>query len=247
MSQAKPAIILLHGFRGSPIGLKTIADQLRLAGYPVHVPAVPPFGGAEYLNFYGPDHYAEFVKGYITQHQLERPILIGHSMGSLVAAATANRYPDLINDQLVLLSPISTRTPKFIGWISSLAALLPKRLVDHVTTEYLFVATDKAIFRQTLRLTHLCSSDHPPRAREVIKAGVFSTKHAVSDFKLPKHTLLLAGAKDRLIKQSATRKLANAHELDAQFLYGTGHLHNYEQPLETADTIIKWLAAEFGD
>lgn len=237
----KPSLVLLHGFRGSPLGLEQIAEHLRLFGYKVYTPAVPPFAGAEFLNVYGPDHYAEFVKSYITKNQLEKPILIGHSMGSLVASATTQRYPDAINSHLILLSPISTRTPKFIRLISIFAVLLPKKLVDYATTKYLFASTPKDLFRQTLRLTNLCSTDHPPRAREVMKSSLFSTKHAISDFKLPKQTLLLAGEKDRLIKKTATEKLAREKKFDAIFLPNTGHLHNYEQPLETAQAIIDWL------
>lgn len=242
-ADSKPPIILLHGFRGSPLGLENIAEQLRLAGYIVHVPSVPPFAGAEFLNVYGPDHYAEFVKSYIEQNHLERPILIGHSMGSLVAAATAHRYPDTINERLILLSPISERTSKFISLISIFAVLLPKRLVDYVTTKYLFVSPDRQLFRQALQQTHLCSTDHTPRAREIVKASLFSTRHAITDFKLPPKTTFIAGEKDRLIKQKSTQKLAKDRHADTIFLKNTGHLHNYEQPLETAAAILAQLSA----
>lgn len=241
--EPKQSIVLLHGFRGSPLGLDSIAEQLKLAGYSVHIPSVPPFAGAEYLNVYGPDHYAEFVKSYIKQNHLKKPILIGHSMGSLIAAATANRYPGVINERLILLSPISERTPKFISFISIFAVLLPKRLVDYVTTKYLFVSPNRHLFRQTLQLTHLCSTNHAPRAREIMKASLFSTKHAISDFKLPSKTVFIAGEKDRLITKKSTEKLAKTLNADVIFLKNTGHLHNYEQPLETAEAILAQLSA----
>ncbi len=236
-----PSIILIHGFRGAPIGLEEIADRLRLAGYKVFVPAIPPFAGAEYLNVYGPDHYAEFIKSYIKKHHLKHPILIGHSMGSLIACATANRYPKIINQKLILLSPISTHTPRIISLISPFATILPRRLVDYVTTKFLFIPKNRLLFRQTLNLTHLCSNDHPPKRREIMKATHFSTHYDINDFRLNQNLLIVAGATDRLIKQSATKRLAKKLHAQTIFLENAGHLHNYEQPLETAQAILNFL------
>lgn len=237
----KPPIILIHGFRGSPLGLDTIAERLRLAGYDVHTPSIPPFAGAELLNFYGPDHYAEFLKGYIEKNNLSQPILIGHSMGSIIAAAAASRYPKLINHQLILMSPISTHPPKIIGLISPLSAILPKRLVDYVTTKYLFIPHNRLLWQQTIRLTHLCSNDTPPARREIAKAALFSNKYCIADFELTQKVLFLAGAEDRLIKAKNTEQLAKKNHATTKFLPHTGHLHNYEQPLETAEAILEFI------
>lgn len=240
----KPPIILIHGFRGSPLGLETIAKRLELNNYKVYIPAIPPFAGAEFLNFYGPDHYAEFIKGYIEKNNIDHPILIGHSMGSIIAAATASRYPELLHDQLILMSPISTRTPLSIKIISPLSALLPRSWVDYVTTKYLFVSNNRLLWKQALKLTNLCSSSTPPPLREAIKAALFSTKYHVGIFKPEKNTLLLAGGQDRLIKKTDTQKLAHKLQAKTIFLPRTGHLHNYEQPLETANAILEFIQSE---
>ena len=112
----KPDVILVHGFRGSPLGLKTIADDLHQAGFTVHLPAVPPFAGSPALEKYTPHAYADFLAHYIREHQLSRPILVGHSMGSVVVSATAKFHPELINSKLILLSPISTKPAKPNVW-----------------------------------------------------------------------------------------------------------------------------------
>lgn len=133
----KPSIVLVHGFRGSPLGLEAIAQILRQAGYQVHIPAIPPFAGAGELSSYQAKDYADFLARYIRDQNLSRPILIGHSMGSIVVSATAKFYPQLINHKLVLLSPISTKTAKPFALISPLAAIVPRRIVDYITTRYL--------------------------------------------------------------------------------------------------------------
>lgn len=244
----KPDLILVHGFRGSPLGLATIAEELRQSGYTVHTPALPPFAGAKFAseqdeNPYSPDTYARYLRDYIKSHQLIRPILIGHSMGSIVVAATAQRHSELIHQKLILLSPISNRTPRIISVISPLANFLPRQIVDYATTKYLFVPHDPDLFRQTLKLTNQCSADQPPQRSELTSAMRFSTRYAVTDFLNhdQKDLIIIAGSQDRLISQKTTRKLAEKYHATLELISDSGHLHNYEKPHETAQLILKHL------
>lgn len=243
MAKTKPPIILLHGFRGAPIGLEAVAANLRNAGYQICAPAVPPFAGAESLPSYNPESYANFVKTFIEENHLDRPILIGHSMASLVVSSVAERYPELINKKLVLLSPLSQKPPMFIGKISPLSAYLPRKLVDYVTTKFLFIPKDKKLFKKTLGLTNKCSSATNLNAKrsDIVATGNFSSHHSVKDFALNQEILIVAGESDRIVKQSSTKSLARDLNAELVLLPKSGHLHNYEQPKETSNAILKFL------
>lgn len=238
---SKPDLILIHGFRGSPLGLKTLADDLIKAGYAVHVPAIPPFGGAKMPGEYTSENYASYLASYILTHNLKYPVLIGHSMGSIIAAATAHYYPELVNHKLVLLSPISTKTAPPFAVISPLSAKVSPKIVDYVTTRYLFVPKDRPLFRQALDLTHACTNDQQPSKAEVAAAARFSAHASVADFPLQQNVFMLAGDHDRLVSKRKTVKVANQLGAELQFLPGTGHLHNYEKPHETAAAILRFL------
>ena len=238
---AKPDIVLVHGFRGSPLGLQTIADDLRQGGYKVHTPAIPPFAGAGKLKYYDPKSYASYLAQYIRKNNLQRPILIGHSMGSVVVAATAKFYPELVNPKLILLSPISVKTAKPFALISPLAAIVPRPIVDYLTTKFLFVPKDKMLFRETMALTHACSEDQPPTRSAIAAATKFSTHYSISDFLPTQNVCIIAGAKDRLIPQKPTRALAKQLQTTPHFISNSGHLHNYEKPHETAQLILEFL------
>lgn len=237
----KPALILVHGFRGSPIGLQEIAQILEQAGYQVLIPPIPPFAGAQKLPSYTPDSYARYLADFVKQQDINRPILIGHSMGSLVVAATLKYYPELFHQKAILMSPISKRTAVPFRMIAPLSALTPKAAVDYITTKFLFTPHDKALLKHVLEVTHDCSNDQPPVKSEVIQAAKFSTSYAITDFHIPKSVLLLAGANDRLISQAQTRAAAQQLNAKLDFLPNTGHLHNYEQPRETANAIIDFI------
>lgn len=237
----KPPIVLLHGFRGSPLGLEQIAAGLRAAGYQVYLPAVPPFAGALPLATYTPASYTNFVRSYLEQHQIQRPILIGHSMGSTIAAAAAHRRPDLFDSRLILMSPISTKPTKPIAMLAPLSAKFSTRTVDYATTQFLATDLHPKTFKQTLDLTHACSSDQVPRKNDLIAAAQFSARYSVADFPPSQRTLLLAGAHDRLIPKQKTIQLANQFAAETYFIPKTGHLHNYEKPHETVAAILKFL------
>ncbi len=242
-------IILIHGFRGAPSGLKAIADILETAGYRVHTPSIPPFAGAKPLPVYSPIAYANFINDYIANHNLSSPILIGHSMGSIIAAATASYHPKSIHQKLVLLSPISQKPSPAISAISPLSAFFPRRIVDTMTTTFLFVKDretldrigNHALLRDTMAATAVCSKNNPPKKKHTVAAAKFSSMYAITDFDFNKDTLLIAGAHDRLISQKATMNLAQKINAKVSFIPNSGHLHNYEKPAETAQLILDFL------
>ncbi len=241
-SLKKPDLILVHGFRGSPIGLEEIANILRHEyGYQVHVPAIPPFGGAPSLDTYTPENYANYLSDYVITQQLERPVLIGHSMGSIVVSAALTHNPKIFNSKSVLMSPISNRTAKPFRFVAPFSAILPSHIVDYITTKYLTTTRDKATLKEILAITHRCGVDHSPRRLEVFKAARFSTRYSITDFSPQQQILLLAGEHDHLIKKHHTTKAAQQLQAELQFLPNTGHIHNYEQPNETAKAIINFL------
>ncbi len=240
-SLKKPDLILVHGFRGSPIGLAEIAKSLRAAGYSVHTPAIPPFAGTPALPDYTPESYADFLADYVKSHHLDHPIFIGHSMGSIIVAAALDRHPQVFNRRAVLLSPIAKRTALPLRIISPLSAILPRRAIDDITTLYLFVPKDKDLRQKVLAATHDCSNDRPPKKSQVFRAAQFSTRYAISDFPLKQNVLLIAGEKDRIMSQKSILTLAENLQADVKFLPNSGHLHNYEQPIETAELILDFL------
>lgn len=239
--QTRPDLILVHGFRGSPLGLKDIASELQKAGYHVHIPAVPPFGGAEALPEYTPREYAQFLANFIRDHHLNRPILIGHSMGSVVVSATAHYYPELINNKIVLLSPISAKPARFFGTLAPLVNVVPRSIIDHISTRYLFVPHNHVLFKHALKQTRACSDDQPPKRAELKAATKFSTHHSVRDFIPNQKVCIIAGERDRLVRQKDTKKLAEYAQAELVLIPNSGHLHNYEKPHETAEYILNFI------
>lgn len=256
----KNPIVLLHGLFGAPLGLEEIAEDLRKAGYEVFVPAVPPFAGTEkaWNSLTEADvsrRYAEYFKAYFEENAIVRPILVGHSMGTLVASAILAHFPELIDERVVFLSPVSQRPNVLIGKVSILSAYLPQRFSDWVTTRYLAVERRPILLHRILKKVHKCSLDHRPKRKNIIQAVQFSEGTTVMDeletlnaeFPGKFKVKMVAGESDNLISRHNTEKLAKKmqqtgkFEVECSFLTDTGHLHNYEKPHETVGAILDFL------
>ena len=239
----KEDVILIHGYRGSPAGLAEIGKVLESAGHRVFIPSIPPFANSKPLEDYTKDSYADFISAYINKNQIKNPVLIGHSMGSLIAAATAEKYPEKLSEKLVFLAPISTKPPRPIAILNPLATAFPRSVVDVTTTAFNMVPNGLKTAKKTMRLTREASKQFVSK-KDVNLAGIFSINHSISSFNFNKNALFLAGAKDHLISRKRTEALAKELGQKTAFIPGTGHLLNYEKPKETAKEIIKFLESD---
>ena len=237
----KKSIIFIHGFRGSSLGMEQVANCFDSKKYNIYVPDIPP-AGDESLAEYSPRFYARFLARFIKDNEIEKPILVGHSMGSIIAAIMAERYPDLINKKLILMSPISARTSKFFRMITPLSVLLSNRTISFITTKFLFVPKNKQLFKETVLLVKHCGANYVSRF-DVFKAAKFSTEYSIADFSFDKDVCIIAGDKDRLMSHKKTDILASDLGTKATYIKGAGHLINYETPTEVAKLIKKFLKA----
>ena len=232
----KPTLLFIHGFRGNHFGLEEVIQKFRDLGYPIYAPDIPPAYNTQNeslpkLDDFTANGYATWIADYILNNNLDRPILIGHSMGSIIAAATADKYPNLINQKIFFLSPISEHTPSFIRTVIPLIAFLPNKLISFIVTKYLIGTIGKSHFKQILNTTMLCAEKFT-NTKDEIAAAKFSVQYAISDFNFDKTCFFIAGKEDRLNRPSQTKKVAEKFKGKITFIQKSGHLINYEVPEE---------------
>jgi len=105
-----PPLIILHGLFGSSTNWGSIAHCLTKS-YSVHRIDLRNHGASPWHDTMDYLAMADDVKQFIEQHQLENPILLGHSMGGKVAMVLAVRYPALVKALVVVdIAPVTTDT-----------------------------------------------------------------------------------------------------------------------------------------
>jgi N-formylmaleamate deformylase len=101
---AKPPVVLLHGLMGSGACWAPLARALA-ADFDVVMPDARGHGGSSAPDRgYSYDDLASDTAGLIRGLALERPVLLGHSMGGMTAAVVASRR-DVLLRGVVLVDP----------------------------------------------------------------------------------------------------------------------------------------------
>lgn len=241
----KPALVFIHGFRGNHLGMQDVVSYFKAKGYECYCPDVPPAYNTQKeklpkLSSHTADGYAKWVADYILEKKLDHPILIGHSMGSIICAATAERFPELINEKIFFLSPICVTPPKFICNLAPLSVVLPTGLISYITTKYLIVPKDKETFKSVLEVTKKCAEKFTSKM-DSGRAAKFSISYAISDFNFDKEACFIAGESDKLNSQKQIKEVAKKYGKKPIFLKKSGHLINYECPVVLAEEIEKNL------
>ena len=109
-SGSGPPLIILHGLFGSSTNWKSIAQCLTKS-YAVDRIDLRNHGASPWHDTMDYIAMADDVKQFIEQHQLENPIVLGHSMGGKVAMVLAVRYPTLVKALIVVdIAPVTTDT-----------------------------------------------------------------------------------------------------------------------------------------
>ena len=107
----KPPIVLSHGITDAGLHWSTLAEALE-EDYDVIMYDVRGHGlsDAPASGYEIEEHVADLV-GLIEELELEDPVLMGHSMGGGIVAATAARHPDLPS-LVILEDPVHMGLPR---------------------------------------------------------------------------------------------------------------------------------------
>lgn len=254
---AATTILAVHGFRGDHHGLEPVVAHL--PDVRVVMPDLPGFGetpppAGRRLDL---DAFASWLTAFAAA-AAPGAVVLGHSFGSIVAAAAV--AGGLPTPRLILVNPIGapalegprgvlTRLAVFYYWAGARlpAALGTALLRSPVIVRVMSMAMAKTRERGLRRWIH----DQHDRFfsgfsdREALHdAFVTSVSHDVRAYapRIAQPTLLVAADRDDITPIQAERALRGMFP-DARLveLAGVGHLIHYEKPAEAAEAIRSFL------
>lgn len=208
-------VILIPGLMSSPAVWQSTVDALK-ADHQLHLVHLAGFSGKAARTAVQPDSsllgvVQQELLAYIAAKQLQRPVVIGHSLGGFLAFALASRAPDTIGpiisvDGLPYLAPVFTRNPATTAaqmqtqaaQISMQYGGMTKTQLSQATAQGLFIqATSQSAQQQVLAMAE--ASD--PKTVGQVMAELLTTdlRPQVSNIKQP---VLLLGASGALPPQA---------------------------------------------
>ena len=98
IKQAKKDFVLLHGLFGDLSNWSAFEDYFR-PFHNVHTPQLPLYkkSGKESTL----DHFVTFLEDYITENNIQHPVLVGNSLGGHIALLYTIKHPEKV-DKLIL-------------------------------------------------------------------------------------------------------------------------------------------------
>lgn len=259
-TEARPSILMVHGFRGDHHGLAIIANALS-DHWRVIVPDLPGFGRSEPLleRDHSADSYAKVIAEMIRRLDLGPVALVGHSFGSVVAARAAAGNPDAVSS-LSLLNPICEPALESSARFASLAAsafyracaalpsgagnaLVRSSWVTRISSE-IMMKNRRPDLRRFINGQHDAYFGSFASRAVVLEAYESSIRDTVREVagqvRVP--TCLIAAERDDLGSVPAQRRLAEMFP-DARLdvIPDVGHLIHYETPRRAAALVASFI------
>jgi len=209
------AVLLVHGFPGSPAELRPLGERLHQAGWTVHGLLLPGFGPQiNSLGQFTMRDWLAAVEHYLQDLERKHPevVLVGFSMGGGLSLAVSARRPPA---KLVLISPFwNTR-----GWFWAGMPLFKHILPSIKPFRALKIDRSDAEAQQGIASFLPPGADlEDPQVQKAIKDFEFPLKilddlrqvglaarKAAPLVQTPK--LILQGAQDRTVSAASTRLL----------------------------------------
>lgn len=243
-----PAVIFLHGIFGSSDNYVTISRAIAAQGFRVFSVDQRNHGQSPRSDEFDYDLMAADLHEFIQDHQLDKPVLIGHSMGGKTVMQYAMSYPDTYS-KLIVVDIAPRFYPVHHGEILRgfnavpLQTLSNRNEADTIFSEYERAPAVRQFLLKNLYRTSEGKFDWrinlPVLEREI--HGVGEELKAVRQVTEP--TLFMRGSESPYIteedEQTIKRIFPNAV---VQTIAGAGHWVQAEKPAEFVEAVLAFIA-----
>jgi len=246
LGNGNPPIVILHGVFGSCDNWLTVSKGLAETNK-IYLLDARNHGQSPHSEAFSYDVMADDLYEFIKNNGLEKPILIGHSMGGKTVMKFAVKYPESYSKLVVV--DISPRyyTPHHQSILAGLSAihlqtLQSRQEADDIMKEY----QPEMGVRQFL-LKNLYRNEENKFAWrmnfEVIKNKIENVGEPLdADAKINKPTLFIRGANSKYI-QAKDEVLINNIFLNVKIetIEGAGHWVQAEKPVEFLEIVREFV------
>lgn len=242
----KPALVFLHGIGGRASGWAPVQQACAAAGHPSLAWDMPGYGESPAIEPYDFDGLADALAALMDAHRLQKAVLVGHSLGGMVALQMWARHPGRIAGLVLAAS-----SPAFghgsgdfqQAFIAQrLAPLEAGKSMAEVAAGLIPTMVAPGYQGPGLAQALACMGSITPSAYKAALGALvrFEQRAALPTITVP--TLCVAGEHDRTASPTVVQRMAEKiPNAQYQCLPGAGHLLTFEQPERFADALLPFL------
>ena len=239
-------IVFIHGIGGSARAWQPQVASFRAAGYAPLAVDLLGYGERPPINAVNVENFAEDVENTIANSGLQRPVLVGHSLGGMIAQTMLRRNPQgyqavvLVGTSPAFGDPAGDFQKKFVA--DRLAPLQSGKTMPQLAAGMINEIIGPAPDPEGLELARASMAAVPAAtyAAAVRCIVTFEERANLGQIRVP--VLVLAGEYDRNAPAAMMARMA-AKIPGAKFvcLPGLGHLPNLEDPAAFDTAVLDFL------
>ena len=256
---AKTSMVFLHGIGGGKKGFQSAVDFFAKQGFRALAWDMPGYGDSPLDGTLSFESLAASLEDMLDAAKIEKAVLVGHSMGGMVALQAFTRCPSRIAGLVIAASSPAFGQQdgdfqkQFVA--QRLAPLdagqtmadVANRLIPSMVAP-LALPPDAVLaqYPAGLALAHACMSAVAPSTyRASLNALVkFEQRAALPTINVP--TLCLAGEHDKTAPPEVLRRMAQKIKgAEYECIEGVGHLMSFEQEAPFHAAVLNFLSRHF--
>lgn len=248
--QGEP-LIILHGLFGQSDNWNTHARNFAEKGFRVFTIDQRNHGLSPRSNIWNFDVMAEDLKEFIDRHQLEKPILLGHSMGGKTVMYFESKYQG-ISSKLVI-ADISARAypPHHNEVLAALNAVDFNKIKTRKEAEQVLDQYIKDFGTKQFLLKNIYWKDSAANLMDwrfnlkVITDQYLNVCAGVPEFVSPVKTLIIRGEHSNYISEQDKEDFKKRFPHSTLVtLNGAGHWVHAEKPKEFFETVLMFIQSQ---
>lgn len=239
----RPPILLVHGYFADASLFERWLPFLAGRGFPVYAVNLRGRAGSRMDVDLGRASIGDFVNDAETvARSIGAPVVVGHSMGGLVAQCLAEHgavraavlvAPAPPRGIMVLTARVALAQTKYLPWILASLVVKPQREdLREIVLNRVPVADQNAMLDRLI-------PDSGRAARDMSITGI-----PVDPRKVICPVLVIAAGDDRFIPKRIVERVAERYHVPVVTMVGRGHMLVVEPGWEiVADTVARWIEA----
>ncbi|GAB3764432.1 alpha/beta hydrolase [Ramlibacter monticola] len=237
-------ILMLHGIVGGHLAFAPQVESFASAGYRAVAWDMPGYGHSAPIEPYTFKGLAQSCIHLIETLKCGHVVLLGHSMGGMVAQEVVARRPEIVSRLILCGTSPAFGRPDGEDYIAERTApLAAGRSMAELAETLVPQMVGPASLPEGVRLATHCMGRVPAatyrRALECIVT--FDRRGNLGNIHVP--TLLLAGEHDRNTPPATMKEMAEEIPCSTYFeMQGIGHLQNLEAPDDFDGLVLNFLA-----
>lgn len=231
----RPPLIFIHGAGGS--FLSWHPHLRRLEGETVYTLDLPGHGNSDGVGRQSIQDYADDVLQFIAENKIQKPILVGHSMGGAIVLTLGLQYPDQITGLVLLGTGAKLRVSPLI--FEKVKDTTTFAEAVQLVNEYSFnTDAPKELIR--LSIEAMLKLNPQTLLGDFLACNSFDVIGKLNAIQIP--TLILCGTLDVMTPPKFSKSLAEQiPQAQLHMLEKTGHMLMLEQPDAVAKLIKHFL------